>query len=197
MNEQPLDFIYKESHGIALQADLKIPETFILSNSVIIVYISTLTDKNFPFYIAVVSFFAVITLSLTSLWKIRNIHVETALSVSDSQAKFRELSRKTFRSVEELQVKIKEINEAYVPKGERIRSLRNLIIFLQRLSFLFFIYGLVGLILQPLWGNLHSELRAQVIKVSILIIFISILFMMEITFNIFRKFFINITNKKH
>lgn len=143
------------SRDISLQMDVKIPEVFVLSTSVIIIYLSTIQDKENPLYIfSVILFFLAIFLSLISLWKIRGLHANIYIAGKKGYSEIITTMEKSFTSVE----KMKEAFNKII-KDNPINLLKNtkkLIVSLQRITFIFFGFGLLFLFLQPIWNDIIS-----------------------------------------
>lgn len=151
--EEYLELIYKESRTKSLEIDIKIPEIFVLSTSVIIVYLSTLTNKNLLFLFIVFLFFCVILLSLLSLWEARKMHTTTVFVISGALDKLRIYKSTQFNTQEEAQNELMKITEEN-KKESKIGKFKHNSIKYQRLAFLCFSAGLILLLVHSFWDEL-------------------------------------------
>jgi len=158
--EEYLELIYKESRSKSLEVDIKIPEVFILSTSVIIVYLSTLTNKNPLFLFIVFLFFGVIFLSLLSLWEARKMHTTTVFEVSGALDKLRTYKSTHFNTLEEAKNELMKIIEEN-KKESKIAIFKQNTITYQRVSYLLFLAGLILLLLHSFWEQLISFLLSN------------------------------------
>ena len=155
---QGLEYTGEQSRDKFLELDIKLPEFFTFLSSIFIAYLSTITQTNIAFFLSIVCFSVIALLSLITLWKLKQIHLQTATRVKDTLAAFRELEKKYTGKLsspdslilykEELKVLEKERRETY----EVIGQTRKIIEFLLLLKFALFITGLFLIIFsQILW----------------------------------------------
>jgi len=181
---QCLQYQYEEHRKKFLEIDIKIPEVFILSSSVVVVYLSSL--KQLPFLIllsAFVCFGITITSSIISLWKIREFHRQATLNISKSLGKFR-IFEKQFSKDLNLDEYKKNINKLSKDAIEDI-SLSNLkrwSDFLQITSLWFFLMGLFQTIFAQFFNCGYIFIKIRVI--------IWVLFITFFIFYIIKKFFL-------
>ncbi len=149
----------EESRNKALELDIKIPETFILSISVIIVYLSNIADKNPLYTCSVILFFIAIFLSLLSLWKTRELHADVYFRARNSLSQLKIITKRSFKKPEEVEKRKLELDrllKKYAPLEKY--GLKKTITSLQRITFILFFFGLIFLSLQPFWTKIISFL---------------------------------------
>lgn len=124
-----LEISFEHSHRLAGEIDIKLPEIFIISTSIIIVFLSTFEERNFWFFISICIFLITIIFSLASLILFKLLNKTLGSTLWDHLFPNQDESSKR-----ELPMR-------------KVKILRRSINVLHYLTFLLFILGLISIIL--------------------------------------------------
>jgi len=174
---QGLEFIYEKSREKFLEIDIEISKAFILATSVVLVYLSAVSELNHAFFLAAFFLFLTIIISLVSLWKLRYLHQETSLTTKNSIDRFYQADREFNQDNNSEKFK-QEVDNILQEKGKnKIKHFRKWVDITQFLSLSFFTIGLIfTLAANNFWGKIPDKIQMPLVIVilGLLLIFLMV-----------------------
>jgi len=153
-----------------METDIKIPELFILAIPAIIVFLSTIpgANRNIFYWVSLISFSITIFLSASALFDVKELFRDSGSLALQGLRAIRKASKQV--KLKKIGIgKLKKILERICVKSEKlaqntITKRRTRVDYLLRLTFKFFVLGLITMILSIIMGSADLIMILEKIK---------------------------------